>query len=124
MHHGRAELREANEEGQLLEVRVVLGPQRVPGEEVRRRQLLGPALALLQVFLFVVAQDALVLHGELHALAWFGAAIDEIAREDHAVGRGDLERVQQLDGFVEAAVQISDDEGAIHGGGDGITRPS
>jgi hypothetical protein len=80
---------------------------------------------LLQVLLFVVAQNALVRHGELHALPGPGAAVDEVASEDDAIARAHRQAVEQGAGLVEAAVEVSDDDGSgSHVGVDGGGRGS
>jgi hypothetical protein len=97
---------EADELRELLEIRVVLV-----------RELFARLFVMmrgLEVLLLVVAEDALVLHRELDALARFGAAVDEIAREDDAIIFRDREAIEQRECFVVAPVQIADDYRSIH----------
>ena len=71
--------------GSFREVRVVLRPSALgafAGDRVERSRLL---VALLEMLLLVIAEDALVPHRELDALARLGAAVDEVADEDDAV---------------------------------------
>ena len=74
----------------------------------------------LEVLLLVVAEDALVLHRELDALAVLRAAVDEVAREDDAVAARDREAMERREGFVVAPVQIADDNRSVHGQSDAL----
>lgn len=103
----RSELRERDERRQRREVLVVLGAER----SARARVIWGEVrLALgsdLQVLLLVVAEEALVLHRELDALARLGTAVHEIAQEDDAITRGGGDREQKIDRLVVATVQVA-----------------
>jgi hypothetical protein len=96
----------------------VLVRERAARREVIGREVFVFAFALLEVLLLVVSEDRFVVHRELDALAGFWAAVDEIAREDDAVVVGDgpftMKEIEQGARFVEAPVQIADDDGSIH----------
>src|SRR6185295_6668415 len=65
-----------------------------------------------QVLLLVVAEDALVLPGQVDALAPLGAAVDQVARENHAVRARRRQLVEQVEGLVVAAVEVADHDGS------------
>jgi hypothetical protein len=56
----------------------------------------------------MVPEDALVAHRELDALAPLRAAVDEVAREDHAIVHGHRQAIQKLEGFILATMKIAD----------------
>jgi hypothetical protein len=86
--------------------------EHAPGRQMIGRHALVRAPLLLKVKLLVIAENRFVSHGKLDALAPTRAAVDEITHENDAVARANSEPVEQGDGFVVAAVQISDDDGS------------
>jgi hypothetical protein len=101
--------------GQAREVLVVLfTDQRARARVIRKQRTFGAA-PLLQMFLFVIAEDALVLHGQLDAFPRGGTAVDEIACEDDPVARGGTHELEKVESLLEAPVQITDDDRATHG---------
>ena len=69
------------------------------------------------MLLLVVAEDAGVAHRQLDAFAPPGAAVDQVAREDHAIPHGHRQAIQKLESFILATVKIADDYcsfGGVH----------
>jgi hypothetical protein len=68
------------------------------------------------VLLLVIAEDALVPHRQLDALAAPEPAIDEVADKDDAIAGRDCQTVQQFDGLVMASVEVAHHDRAGWGG--------
>ena len=61
-----------------------------------------------------LGQRPTVLHRQLDARSGLRAPVDQVSHEDHAIRRRYRQRAQQRDGLVVTAVEISDDDGALH----------
>jgi hypothetical protein len=71
---------------------------------------------LLEMFFFVIAEHAFVLHRKLDAFAWGGTAIDEVACKDDPIAGGGTHELEEVESLLEAPVQITYDNRASHDG--------